>query len=136
MNKRVSREEVMALLERTNAATSSVEWFKNRTDSKLAVVGYEIPPYVSGLCQSYLALLDEREAMAERVAELETALEEVRFLIESLDPQINAIVDGDGTITGYRMNTGIWHRLLSMVRGGSVSMALDREIAATNGSVE
>ena len=61
-------------------------------------------------------LRGDNARLREENERLRTALERVLFLIESLDPQLQRIDGDDGFIKGYRMNTGIWHKLLAWAR--------------------
>lgn len=54
---------------------------------------------------------------------LRNALRTLVLHIEDMDIQATKLTDGEW-VTGYQFNTGSWHRILGLVRGGQVATAL------------
>jgi len=52
--------------------------------------------------------------------------------IEALDAQLVRLEDGNGWITDYQMKTGAWHRLLGAVRGGYLSLSVEKRQVDAN----
>lgn len=84
-------------------------------------------------------LREQLQSAQSEAAVLRETLQEIVFLIESLDVQLERIPGDDGFIAGYRMNTGIWHRLLALARGvpsGDAGAAYLAELQAARRVVE
>ena len=58
--------------------------------------------------------------LAQLRAELEQAKEfrrQISDLIRAMDMQSKQVVQGDGTVTGYQWNTGLWHKFMALAGG-------------------
>ncbi len=94
----------------------------HRTESRLCI---SCGSSIEGLMINDLRF--RAEAAERERDELRRAAEMARSLIEDLDPQLKPINGDDGFIEGYRMNTGIWHKLLAWARDPALRAALSNE---------